>query len=93
MANAGSVAVVQDLMWRIGKNIGDREGRMDVCIAAAGSYAVAPGLTFAEKDLQDVSNLLSLNPASRSGPVLKDPRRWMSTLRVRCTQPRQQDNR
>ncbi|PCH39619.1 NAD(P)-binding protein [Wolfiporia cocos MD-104 SS10] len=26
----------QDAMWRIGETIGDREGRMDVCVAAAG---------------------------------------------------------
>ena len=26
----------QKAMWRIGKEIGDREGRMDVCVAAAG---------------------------------------------------------
>ncbi|KAI0811122.1 sorbose reductase sou1 [Irpex lacteus] len=26
----------QDLMWKIGKQIGDKEGRMDACVAAAG---------------------------------------------------------
>ncbi|KAI0747220.1 sorbose reductase sou1 [Daedaleopsis nitida] len=26
----------QDTMWKLGKTIGDREGRMDVCVAAAG---------------------------------------------------------
>ncbi|THH08573.1 hypothetical protein EW146_g8951 [Bondarzewia mesenterica] len=26
----------QEVMWEVGKNIGDKEGRMDVCVAAAG---------------------------------------------------------
>jgi NAD(P)-dependent dehydrogenase (short-subunit alcohol dehydrogenase family) len=26
----------QKAMWRVGEEIGDREGRMDVCVAAAG---------------------------------------------------------
>ena len=26
----------QKAMWRIGEEIGDREGRMDICVAAAG---------------------------------------------------------
>lgn len=28
--------VVQEAMWKIGQDIGDKEGRMDACIAAAG---------------------------------------------------------
>lgn len=26
----------QERMWKIGETIGDREGRMDICVAAAG---------------------------------------------------------
>lgn len=26
----------QDVMWKIGEHIGDKEGRMDACVAAAG---------------------------------------------------------
>ena len=26
-------------MWKIGETIGDKEGRMDVCVAAAGIFA------------------------------------------------------
>lgn len=28
--------MAQDAMWKLGETIGDREGRMDVCVAAAG---------------------------------------------------------
>lgn len=28
--------VLQEAMWKIGQDIGDKEGRMDACIAAAG---------------------------------------------------------
>ena len=27
---------MQETMWKVGESIGDKEGRMDVCIAAAG---------------------------------------------------------
>ena len=33
---------VQERMWKIGQDIGDKEGRLDVCVAAAGILKVIP---------------------------------------------------
>ena len=30
------VTYIQETMWKVGETIGDKEGRMDVCVAAAG---------------------------------------------------------
>lgn len=43
-------------MWQIGKLIGDREGRMDICFAAAGiSGEAVQSLHLPEERLQEVS--------------------------------------
>ena len=44
-------------MGRIGEMIGDREGRMDVCIAAAGMLPKAeiPCLTYSAEQFQEAS--------------------------------------
>ncbi len=43
-------------MWKLGKSLGDREGRMDVCVAAAGILKPdAPSLTYPAKVFQEVS--------------------------------------
>ena len=43
-------------MWQLGKTIGDREGRMDVCIAAAGILkGDTPCLTYPEKQFKEVN--------------------------------------
>ena len=44
-------------MWKIGKMIGDREGRMDVCVAAAGVVPKVPMhcLTYSAKQFQEAS--------------------------------------
>ena len=48
-------------MWKLGKTIGDREGRMDVCIAAAGVLkGEMPCLTYPEKQFKEVSRQYSL---------------------------------
>ncbi|RPD74112.1 sorbose reductase sou1 [Lentinus tigrinus ALCF2SS1-7] len=44
----------QEGMWKIGKKIADREGRMDVCIAAAGIAHPGSSLEYSAKDFQDV---------------------------------------
>lgn len=45
----------QDAMWKIGEMIGDREGRMDACIAAAGILkAHTDCLTYPAKQFRDV---------------------------------------
>ncbi|KAM5541893.1 hypothetical protein V8D89_004622 [Ganoderma adspersum] len=45
----------QDGMWKIGKTIGDREGRMDACVAGAGILPpTEPCLTYAAKRFQEV---------------------------------------
>ncbi|KAL1941773.1 hypothetical protein VTO73DRAFT_6773 [Trametes versicolor] len=45
----------QERMWQIGKTIGDREGRMDICFAAAGiTGEVVQSLHLPEKELQQV---------------------------------------
>ncbi|KAM5541899.1 hypothetical protein V8D89_004628 [Ganoderma adspersum] len=42
-------------MWEIGKTIGDREGRMDACVAAAGVMPnPEPCLTYSAKRFQQV---------------------------------------
>ena len=46
----------QEAMWKVGKTIGDREGRMDVAIAAAGILKPDnPCLTYPAKLFQQVS--------------------------------------
>ncbi|KAI0718736.1 sorbose reductase sou1 [Cerioporus squamosus] len=44
----------QEAMWKIGEKIGDREGRMDACVAAAGIFLAGPSLIYSAKDFQDV---------------------------------------
>ncbi|KAI0634659.1 NAD-P-binding protein [Trametes polyzona] len=45
----------QEKMWQIGKMIGDREGRMDVCWTAAGlAPSPAPSLYLSDKALQEI---------------------------------------
>ena len=45
-------------MWKIGKMIGDREGRMDACVAAAGILPKDdPCLTYSAKRFQQASLL------------------------------------
>ena len=43
-------------MWKIGEMIGDKEGRMDVCVAAAGllSSTATTGLDFTSENFQKV---------------------------------------
>ena len=45
-------------MWRIGEKIGETEGRMDVCVTAAGIFVTGPSLEYSAKDFQDVSRRL-----------------------------------
>ncbi|PIL26874.1 hypothetical protein GSI_11054 [Ganoderma sinense ZZ0214-1] len=47
----------QDGMWKVGKTIGDREGRMDACVAAAGVLPARPEpcLTHSAEQFQAVS--------------------------------------
>lgn len=48
--------IFQERMWQIGKTIGDREGRMDICFAAAGIAGEAvQSLHLPEEQLQQVS--------------------------------------
>ncbi len=47
-------------MWQIGKTIGDREGRMDICFAVAGiSGGALQTLHIPEERLQEVGPLFS----------------------------------
>lgn len=49
-------------MWKIGKMIGDREGRMDACLAAAGIMCDPNDtLYMSEKTLQKVRFLYSFH--------------------------------
>lgn len=42
-------------MWKVGKTVGDREGRMDVCVAAAGILrGDTPCLTYPAKQFEEV---------------------------------------
>ena len=44
-------------MWKIGKTIGDREGRMDACVAGAGILPpTEPCLTYSAKTFQEASS-------------------------------------
>ncbi len=53
-------------MWKIGKTIGDREGRMDVCVAAAGILrGDTPCLTYPTKQFEEVR----LSPVSSSSQL------------------------
>ena len=47
----------QEGMWKIGEMVGDREGRMDACVAAAGILPKAeiPCLTYSAEQFQEVS--------------------------------------
>ena len=63
-------------MWKVGKTIGDREGRMDVAVAAAGILKPdEPCLTYPAKLFQQVSTLLYILFGRRSVTVLKLPMR------------------
>ena len=42
-------------MWKIGEEIGNKEGRMDVCVAAAGITHIGPFLEYSGKDFHNVS--------------------------------------
>ncbi|TBU47939.1 NAD(P)-binding protein [Dichomitus squalens] len=54
--------VGQEAMWTIGKTIGDREGRLDVCIAAAGTLkSDTPCLTYPEKQFKQASEVHDVN--------------------------------
>ncbi|KAI0765449.1 sorbose reductase sou1 [Fomes fomentarius] len=45
----------QNTMWKVGESVGDREGRMDVCVAAAGIVKPSvPCLTYPAKQFQEV---------------------------------------
>ncbi|KAI0703269.1 sorbose reductase sou1 [Earliella scabrosa] len=45
----------QDAMWKVGRTIGDREGKMDVCVAAAGILrGDTDGLTYPAKQFKEV---------------------------------------
>ena len=56
-------------MWKIGEMIGDKEGRMDVCVAAAGmlSSTATTGLDFTSENFQKVCAMPSLRKVPRSG--------------------------
>ncbi|KAI1784657.1 sorbose reductase sou1 [Ganoderma leucocontextum] len=48
----------QEAMWKIGRTIGDREGRLDVCVAAAGILKPdSPCLTYPAKLFQQVQDV------------------------------------
>ncbi|RPD54920.1 sorbose reductase sou1 [Lentinus tigrinus ALCF2SS1-7] len=44
----------QEAMWQIGEKIGEREGRMDVCVTAAGIFIAGPSLEYSAKDFENV---------------------------------------
>ena len=56
-------------MWKIGERIGDKEGRMDVCVAAAGllSSTATTGLDFTSENFQKVRHCVRPRKSSRSG--------------------------
>ena len=45
-------------MWKVGETIGDREGRMDVCVAVAGIFSMVdiPALDKPKELFQKVSS-------------------------------------
>ncbi len=53
---------IQKAIWKIGETIGDREGRMDVCVAAAGILKQdIDCLEYPADTFQEVSQLLDVN--------------------------------
>ncbi len=51
------ICCLQEAMWKIGEKVGDREGRMDVCVAAAGIFLIGPSLEYSAQDFQNVSRI------------------------------------
>ena len=55
----------QERMWKIGETIGDREGRLDACVAAAGILkSHTDCLEYPAKQFEDVSNFAHLHTVS-----------------------------
>ena len=51
----------QKRMWKLAEDIGDKEGRLDICVAAAGVWpGDIPALEYADADFQSVSCLLDV---------------------------------
>ena len=61
----------QEAMWKVGEEIGDREGRMDVCVAAAGILkAHRDCLEYPGKEFEEVRFLvLAFCEGPRNGSV------------------------
>ena len=50
--------MVQDGMWGLAEEIGDKEGRLDVCVASAGvSPGCTPSFDYTEESFQRVRTL------------------------------------
>ena len=63
---------MQEAMWKVGNTIGDREGRMDVGIAAAGILKPdSPCLTYPAKLFQQVRGRGRCFPRMLRTSVLK----------------------
>ena len=69
----------QEAMWKVGETVGDREGRMDVCVAAAGVLKTHTDcLEYPRAQFQDVSVSVSsvvawwLPALLREGSVLEN---------------------
>lgn len=81
----------QEDVWAKGKEIGDKEGRMDVCVAAAGILkANTDCLTYPSKQFEEVS---SMNGEEDSNVNKEECRLWTSMLVVFCTLHKLPDSR
>ena len=66
---------MQETMWKVGESIGDKEGRMDVCIAAAGILRPDKDcLEYDAKTFQEVTTA-SVTPPARPFADAGGPRR------------------
>lgn len=66
---------VQETMWKVGESIGDKEGRMDVCVAAAGILRPDKDcLEYDAKTFQEVPTA-SISPAPRPADTVGGTRR------------------
>lgn len=81
-------------MWAKAKEIGDREGRMDVCIASAGVVkAPVDCLEYPAEEFQEVCHGISSTSRSVVWAINEHFRFWILTQAASCSLHKPRDNR
>jgi len=82
----------QQVVWRKAQEIGDREQRMDVCVAAAGILkSHTDCLTYPAEQFKEVSGFVLFSFETRSMVLVR--RSWTLTQMVSCIRHKRLDNK